>query len=108
MTSSLEEHLALSILVNGLPKPEREYRFDKTRRFRFDFAWPEHKVAAEIEGGTWTGGRHTRGKGFELDCEKYNLAVLAGWRVLRFTEHMVRSGEATATIKQALSRQEGA
>src|SRR5687768_16750315 len=28
------------------------------RRWRFDFAWPELKVAVECDGGTFTGGRH--------------------------------------------------
>lgn len=55
------------------------------RKFRFDFAWPEYMLAVEIEGGAGTGGRHTRKRGFQSDCEKYNHALLNGWRVLRFT-----------------------
>ena len=39
----------------------------------------------ELEGGSWSGGRHTRGKGFEEDCMKYNLAVQLNWRILRYT-----------------------
>jgi len=59
-------------------------------------------LAVEVDGGTWTGGRHTRGAGFEADCEKLNAAVIAGFRVLRFTGAMVRSGAALATIETAL------
>lgn len=55
------------------------------RDWAFDFAWPELKLAVEIEGGIWSGGRHTRGKGFDEDCRKYNSAVKLGWRVYRFT-----------------------
>jgi very-short-patch-repair endonuclease len=62
---------------------ELEYRFHPVRRWRFDMAFPEPKVAVEIEGGVWTGGRHVRGKGFRKDCEKYNTAAAMGWRVLR-------------------------
>lgn len=94
----LERHL----LAYELPEPEREYRFDEDRRWRFDFAWPADYVAAEVEGGTHSGGRHTRGKGFAADCEKYNAATLAGWRVYRFATEQVRSGYAIETLREAL------
>lgn len=71
--------------------PHAEYRFDKTRRWRFDFAWPEHHVAVELEGAVYAGGRHTRGKGYEGDLEKYNAATLQGWRVLRYTTGMLKN-----------------
>jgi hypothetical protein len=61
-------------------------------------------IAAEIEGGTWSGGRHTRGSGFEADCEKYNVAAAKGWRVYRFTGAMVKSGIAISTITEALKQ----
>jgi very-short-patch-repair endonuclease len=77
----------------------REHRFDPSRRWRFDFAWPAHMLAVEIEGGVWSGGRHTRGAGFVGDCEKYNTATLAGWRVLRFHEGAVRDGTALEMTK---------
>jgi len=74
----------------GLPVPTREYRFS-ARRFRFDLAYPEQKIAIEIEGqGPWGLGRHQRPGGFERDLEKYNLATSLGWRVFRFTPRMIR------------------
>jgi hypothetical protein len=48
----------------------------------------------------WSGGRHTRGKGFIEDCNKYNEAVMLGWRVIRVTTEMVKSGEAMAYIER--------
>lgn len=72
------------------------------RRWRFDIAFPAEMLAVEVEGGTWTRGRHTRGSGYEKDCEKYNTAVLLGWRVLRFTSGQVWSGYAKDTILKAL------
>lgn len=63
----------------------KEYKFHPERRWRFDFAIPEHKIALEVEGGVWTQGRHTRPQGFLGDIEKYNTATLMGWRVFRTT-----------------------
>ena len=100
--SHLEQRLACQIRVAGLPLPETEHRFHVERRWRFDFAWPEFWLAVEVEGGTRSQGRHTRHAGFEGDCEKYNAAALAGWRVLRFTGSMVRDGRALACIEEAM------
>lgn len=102
--SKLEETLALQIKAHKLPEPEREYRFDSRRRYRFDFAWPSlvPPLSVEVEGGTHIRGRHTRPLGFRNDCRKYNLATLRGWRVLRFDSYMVNNGEAIDTIREVL------
>lgn len=67
----------------------REYKFHPTRKWRFDFAHVATKTAIEIEGGTWSGGRHTRGSGYSKDCEKYNEAAKLGWCVLRYTAEKI-------------------
>ena len=82
----------------GLGLWEEEYVFLKDRRFRFDFAWPKHMIAVEIEGGTWNKGRHVTGAGFAKDCEKYNLATLEGWRVYRFPTQMVKDETAISFL----------
>jgi very-short-patch-repair endonuclease len=79
-----------------------EHRFHPVRKWRFDFAWLDQSIAVEIEGGTWSGGRHTRGSGFELDCEKYNEAAAIGWTVFRFTGKMVKSGNAIQLLKEVM------
>lgn len=94
--------MAWQIKAAGLPTPEREVVFAKPRRWRFDMAWPRAMVALELDGATWTGGRHSRGVGYARDCEKLNAATLAGWRVLRVTGDMVRKGQALALVQQAL------
>jgi hypothetical protein len=69
--------------AKGIPAPVLEHVFALPRKWRFDVAWLNEKIALEIEGGTFAGGRHTRGAGFRADMEKYNRAVLLGWRVVR-------------------------
>lgn len=102
--SALEDLLEHQIRAHGLPTAEREYRFHDTRRWRFDFAWPDMHVAAEVDGGTWARGRHVTGRGFESDAEKTNAAVAAGWRVYRFTSTHVRTGYAVAQLRTELER----
>ena len=102
----------LQQLAPELPAPEREYRFHPVRRWRLDLAWTGEivrrestsadgcsdmkywldivpLVAVECHGGTYSGGRHTRGKGFENDREKMNEAQLAGFIVLEFTSQQI-------------------
>jgi hypothetical protein len=83
---------------------EKEKKFWYARKWAFDFSLIMHRMALgiEIEGGAWTQGRHTRGKGFIADMEKYNHAALLGWRVLRFTPQQVLKGEAIAFIRRVL------
>ena len=103
--SELEATLGMHIRGNGLPEPEREYRFHPRRRWAFDFAWPAAMLAVEVEGGVWAQGRHTRGAGFIADCEKYNEATLIGWRVLRVTGQHIDDGSAIDWIRRALVEQ---
>ena len=100
--SQLEDRLAFQLKALKITGYEREYRFDSERRWRADFAWPGAMLLVEIEGGTHSGGRHVRGKGFEEDARKYNRAALLGWTVLRFTGSQVRSGEAAELIETYL------
>ena len=103
--SRLEETLFLHLRAAKLPEPEREYRFHPVRRWRFDFAWPDLMLAVECEGLTAPGtkSRHTTNQGFTKDCGKYNAAAMAGWKVLRFTSQMIKSGEALQQIEEALN-----
>lgn len=106
--SKLEARLVDDLAAAGLPVPVREFRFWPGRRFRFDLAWPDRMLAAECEGGAFSGGRHTTGAGMTGDNEKYNEATLRGWKVLKFTPPMIRTkrgaaeSEAVATIRRAL------
>src|SRR4051812_28105296 len=50
-----------------------EYRFDRERRWRFDWAIPGIPVAVEYEGGIFDrNGSHTSYADIQRDTEKYN------------------------------------
>ena len=100
--SDLELRFLLLCRALELPEPLREYVFAAPRRWRFDAAWPALKVAAELEGGTWVRGRHSREPGFSKDCEKYNCAAAAGWAVFRFTSKMLDDMNAVDLLAQTL------
>jgi hypothetical protein len=65
----------------GIPA-EAEYKFYKDRNWRFDFAWPEEKLALEVQGGLFSYGRHSRGAALMKEHEKLNYAASVGWRIL--------------------------
>ena len=94
ITCEREYKFARDAIGNPQQKIREKLKYAGLKDWRFDFAIPREKIAIEIEGGIFTGGRHVRGVGFEKDCEKYNCALLLGWRVLRFSSNHVKSGRA--------------
>lgn len=73
----------------GLPEPTPEHRFHAARKWRFDFAFPAHRVAVEVQGGLFSGGAHVRGAALIRDHEKRNTAAMYGWRILYTTPSQV-------------------
>lgn len=94
------------ILAQDMQEPVRDYKFDDGRKWQFDFAWPDVKVAVECEGGIFTGQAHGSIRGILRDIEKYNAAQAQGWLVFRATSPMLRDDPAgfvemvRAAIKQ--------
>jgi len=98
----------------GLPLPERQVRLipqtrkdpantgGKMTRHKVDFVWKDARVVLEVQGGTWSGGRHTRGKGYEGDCWKMAHLQLEGFTVYFATSGQVKRGEALSWIAEAL------
>ena len=116
------EELAWQLAAAGLPEPVAEYPFaaELGRRWRFDLAWPDRRLAVEVEGGLFgRGGRgsnrpcptcgqgpagaHRSVAGVKRDIEKGNAAVALGWRVLRVLPGQVESGEALALIERVVA-----
>lgn len=85
----------------NLPPPLRQYpvKNPETNRFwRIDFSWPEWRLAVEIQGGSFVGGRHNSAVGQARDYAKHNHLTANGWRVLYFSTPMLRSVEDVVEI----------
>lgn len=101
--------LCQQLKYSGVPAPVAEFRLDPSRRFRFDLAWPDWKIAIEIEGLVYSNrgdnqlvGRHVSVTGFKRDIEKYRLAFERLWFLLRVTSADARSGVACNAIVEHL------
>jgi very-short-patch-repair endonuclease len=86
--------------MGGLPLM-REYRFHRTRLWRFDFALPEIRVAIEVEGH-----KSHRGSRFSSDAHKYNTAQMAGWTVIRLSYDMIERQHVGPVIDYCQRRME--
>lgn len=89
---------------------------DRAPAWGFDFAWPEFKVAVEIQGlvmreailknsgeSRWVCvGGHASPTGYKNDCEKINAAQELGWIVLQFEQDMLKAGMAIDTTVRVL------
>ena len=105
--SELELILANRLERAGLPLGETQFRFVPGRQYRFDRAYPEHKLAIEVQGGIWTNGAHARGSGIERDALKFSIAAAMGWRVVVLTRDLIESGQAVELIARALEVKAG-
>ncbi len=111
MASKAEATLALHLRAAGIVAIP-EYQFHPTRKFRADFAIPEHKLLVECDGGNRMAtiingravavGRHTQ----DADLAKLNEAAILGWRILRFSPAMIASGVALQVIEKFLKCQQ--
>ena len=104
--SDLESELALFLRINEFPAWETEHRFHPKRKWRFDFAWPEQRVALEVQGGIHMAkSGHNTASGITRDCEKANEAVVLGWKVLSVTADQIRDGSAVDWLRRLMFEQ---
>ena len=82
----------------------KEHRFLKERRFRFDYAILEYKIAIEKDGGVWRkgGGAHSRPSNILRDMEKLTLAAVNGWIVIRRTPQELNTSATLDLIRTAI------
>lgn len=92
--SKLEDKF-LVLITEAAPEItiERQVKVIKGRKFAYDFCLPEQRVLIEIQGGTFSGGRHTRGYGYSADCEKLRLATFDGWKILWYDSKSINTKE---------------
>lgn len=88
--SDLEYRVLTSLKTCGLPKPITQFTLALAdgRTIRFDFAWPQRRVALEVDHPFWHGGREAQHR----DKERDRKVAALGWRVLRITDWDVASG----------------
>lgn len=102
--------------MHDMPEPEPEHMGLKPRKFRFDYAWPSHKVALEIEGNIFSAyAGHRSVTGMLRDIDKYSLAASHGWLIIRalpdiiskkYPHLNVLSAETITRLKRALNIRE--
>ena len=91
--------------VLGGPELTPEFRFHPTRKWQLDYYHAETMTAIELEGGIFSGGRHSRAKGMQGDCDKYNAAAAIGITVFRLTTGQI-TRERVEAIMQAISQRQ--
>lgn len=103
------EYLAKKCKEAGYPDPTFEHVFHAERKWRFDLCWPELKISLEIQGGAFSGGRHTQGVGYENDREKSFTAQMDGWIAIEVTTNQIAKGKAMEWLGKTmeLRRREG-
>lgn len=111
----------LVVTQAGFAHPKPEYEFHPTRKWRFDWCWPDQRVALERHGGDFRPvncpgcgrsktvfvSRHHGRKGLEADLEKVNAAQILGWIVIQVTPCQIRDGRATIAVLDALRARTG-
>lgn len=103
--SAMESEARLVMIDYRLPKPELQYeiRGGDDKSWRVDFAWPDHRVAAEYESIAWHVGRREmlRDKGRVANIQELGWTVIPiivddvrvhPWRLAdRISGHLARA-----------------
>lgn len=77
MKKAPNDHFEERLKLNGVTGYIREHRFFPSRRWRFDFSFPEKKIAIEIDGEN----HHNHAQAIK-DAEKRVMAAKLGWNVI--------------------------
>ena len=98
--SNTERRWYESLLRAELPAPVPQFWVKVAgRRYRLDFAYPEVKLAIEVDGFD----PHNTRTAFDKDRARANDLVAAGWTVLRFTSESTQAHIASS-VRATLAR----
>ena len=92
--SEIEEVMWRQLVQSSLPKPLRQHLYVSGRKFRSDFAWPDRKLALEVDGGV-----HRIKSSFKSGFERGYVLLLTGWKVLHVGGEEVRNDLAIKWIQ---------
>jgi hypothetical protein len=102
--SPMESEARLVMINGGLPSPVLQYEIVDTngKIWRLDFAWPEHRVAAEYDGVDW----HSGPDAFFRDRRRSAALQDLGWVAVPIVAEDVRyrSWELVRRIEARLER----
>jgi len=82
---TVEKEQILLYVKDIFPDVVAEYKFLEDRKFQFDWFIPSKNCGIEYEGLFCGKSRHTSIVGYNNDCEKYTLASLNGYKLIRIT-----------------------
>jgi very-short-patch-repair endonuclease len=102
--SSLESRVYEALVAAGLPTPKRQHKvLIGSRTYYIDLAYPELRIAIEVDGFDFHRGRSS----FDKDRVRQNDLVCAGWIVLRFTSRSTVDEIVTSVADVLLGRSAG-
>ena len=102
--TAIRIRFAQKCVENNLMPPVFEHRFHPKRLWRMDYAWPESKVALEVDGGIWINGGHNRGAQIVKTWEKENRANVMGWHILKCEPKTLMSEQTINLLKEAMPK----
>lgn len=100
--SDLETRVLRVLVAAHLPAPVQQHWVRVGgQTFKIDLAYPEHKLAVELDGWEF----HKARTAFDGDRARANLLVASGWTLVRFTSRS--SASEVADCVHAVLRQSG-
>lgn len=86
--SHLEVKLSRLIRQSGLPEPVKQFEVREGGKFiaRLDFAYPERRLAIEVDGFGW----HSSTRQLQRDRQRQNALVIRKWKIARFASDDIK------------------